>query len=46
MSWAANTGKGTMRGMEAPIELTGIYPIIGKNILKLMILIAVLLCIL
>ena len=42
MNWSSNTGKGTMRGMEAPIVLTGIYPIIGKNILKLMILIVVL----
>ena len=34
MSWAANTGKGTMRGMEAPIELTGIYPINWKEYSK------------
>ena len=28
MNWDTNTGKGTMRGMgEAPIVLTGIYPI-------------------
>ena len=34
MNWAANTGKGTMRGMEAPIELTGIYPINWKEYSK------------
>ena len=34
MSWAANTGKGTMYGMEAPIVLTGIYPINGKEYSK------------
>ena len=31
MNWAANTGKGTMRGMEAPIVLTGMYPINWKE---------------
>lgn len=34
MNWAANTGKGTMRGMEAPIVLTGIYPINWKEYSK------------
>ena len=34
MSWAANTGKGTMYGMEAPIVLTGIYPINWKEYSK------------
>ena len=34
MSWAANTGKGTMRGMEAPIVLTGMYPINWKEYSK------------
>ena len=34
MNWAANTGKGTMRGMEAPIVLTGMYPINWKEYSK------------
>ena len=34
MNWAANTGEGTMRGMEASIELTGIYPINWKEYSK------------
>ena len=34
MNWAANTGKGTMRGMETPIVLTGIYPINWKEYSK------------
>lgn len=34
MNWSDNTGKGTMRGMEAPIVLTGIYPIHWKEYSK------------
>ncbi|MDU7842679.1 MAG: hypothetical protein E7J70_08590 [Veillonella sp.] len=34
MNWDANTGKGTMRGMEAPIVLTGMYPINWKEYSK------------
>ena len=34
MNWATNTGKGTMRGMEAPIVLTGMYPINWKEYSK------------
>jgi hypothetical protein len=34
MNWAANTGKGTMRGMEAPIVLSGMYPINWKEYSK------------
>ena len=34
MNWSDNTGKGTMRGMEAPIVLTGIYPINWKEYSK------------
>ena len=34
MNWSTNTGKGTMRGMEAPIVLTGMYPINWKEYSK------------
>ena len=34
MNWDANTGKGTMRGMEAPIVLSGMYPINWKEYSK------------
>ena len=34
MNWSDNTGKGTMRGMEAPIVLTGMYPITLERILQ------------
>ena len=34
MNWSSNTGKGTMHGMEAPIVLTGIYPINWKEYSK------------
>ena len=34
MNWSSNMGKGTMRGMEAPIVLTGIYPINWKEYSK------------
>lgn len=34
MNWSTNTGKGTMRGMEAPIVLTGMYPIHWKEYSK------------
>ena len=34
MNWDTNTGKGTMRGMEAPIVLTGMYPINWKEYSK------------
>ena len=35
MNWDANTGKGTMRGMEAPIVLSGMYPINWKEYSKI-----------
>ena len=34
MKWSDNTGEGSMRGMEAPIVLTGIYPINWKEYSK------------
>ena len=35
MNWSDNTGKGTMLGMEAPIVLTGMYPINWKEYSKI-----------
>lgn len=34
MNWSDNTGKGTKRGMESPIVLTGMYPIHWKEYSK------------